>query len=147
MPSYQSGTLTLDHGRELVERRAHCAVRDVVEPAWFAEWEAHAAWELGVRSFASFAVLRASVGDGDDWREHLARHDGRTRMEAAQCADRSFAPFMLPSYAQQYGFSRVLGTNSASRPEMVDMERRKAAAASGDLARSWQDLIDRLTGV
>lgn len=147
MPSYQSGTLTLDHGRELVERRAHCAVRDVVEPAWFAEWEAHAAWELGVRSFASFAVLRASVGDGDDWREHLARHDGRTRMEAAQCADHSFAPFMLPSYAQQYGFSRVLGTNSASRPEMVDMERRKAAAASGDLARSWQDLIDRLTGV
>lgn len=147
MPSYQSGALTLDHGRELVERRAHCAVRDVVDPVWLAEWEAHAVWELGVRSFASFAVLRANVGDDGDWQEHLARPDERTPMEAAQCADLSFAPFMLPSYAQQYGFSGVLSTGLASRPEMVDTARRKAAMASGDLALSTQDLIDRLTGV
>ena len=26
LPSYQSGTLTLDHARELVEKRSHCAV-------------------------------------------------------------------------------------------------------------------------
>lgn len=109
MPSYQSGTLTLDHGRELVEKRAHCDVAEVIDPAWFPEWEDCAAWELGIRSFASFAVFRAGVPNGDDWQERLVRQDRRTPLEKAQCADDTFAPFMLPTFAQQYGFSRVLG--------------------------------------
>ena len=147
MPGYQSATMTLDHGRELVQRRAHCAVADVIDPVWFAEWDDHAVWELGVRSFASFAVFRAGIPDGEHWRRQLMRQDRRTRMEAAECADRRFAPFMLPSFAQQYGFSHGLVTVS-DHPwaDVADMARRRAAAADGDLARSWQDLIGKLTG-
>lgn len=148
IPRYQSAAMTLDHGRELVERRPYCGVADMIDPVWFAEWEGHAAWELGVLSFASFVVFRAGVPDGEDWRGQLARHDRRTRIEAAQCADRRFAPFMLPSFAQQYGFSRGL-TTASDHPwfDVVDTGHRKAAAAHGDLARSWQDLIGKLTGL
>ncbi|MCY3839829.1 MAG: hypothetical protein OXH09_14440 [Gammaproteobacteria bacterium] len=146
MPSYQSGTLTLDHGRELVERRAHCDVAHVIDPAWFLEWENDAVWELGVRSFASFAVFRAGITNGDDWREHLSRQDRRTQLEIAQCSDGSFAPFMLPTFGQQYGFPRVLIAGSNPLPGVAEIARRNAAALGGDHSRSWREVIDRLTG-
>ncbi len=120
MPSYHPRTLTQDHCRELVEKRAHCDVADVIDPAWFPEWEHCAAWELGVRSFASFAVFRAGIPNGDDWREQLSRQDRRTRLEKAQCADGSFAPFMLPTFAQQYGFPRVLSPGTDPLPDVGD---------------------------
>lgn len=109
MPRYRSGTLTLDHCLELVVNRGPCEPADVIDPDWFAEWEEHAAWELGVHSFASFAVFRAGIPDGDDWLQRLSRLDPRTPLDKAQCADGGFSPFMLPSFAQQYGLPRVLG--------------------------------------
>lgn len=146
MPSYQSGTLTLDHSRELVERRPHCDVAHVVDPTWFLEWENEAPWELGVRSFASFAVFRAGVPIGDDWREHLSRQDQRTQLEKAQCTDASFAPFMLPAFAEQYGVPRILSAGPDPLPDIAEMARRKAAALGGDHSRSWREVLDRLSG-
>ena len=146
MPGYHSGTLTLDHGRELVEKRAHCDVADVIDPAWFFEWQNYAAWELGIRSFASFAVFRAGIPNGDLWQDHLSRKDQRTPLEKAQCMDGSFAPFMLPTFGQQYGFPHVLSAEPDPLPGIAEMARRKATATGGDLRRSWQEVIDRLMG-
>ena len=145
-PRYQSGTLTLDHSRELVEKRAHCDVADVIDPAWFLEWEDYAAWELGIRSFASFAVFRAGIPSGDDWQEHLSRQDRRTQLEIAQCFDGSFAPFMLPTFSQQYGLPRVLGAQPFPLPDEAEIAHREAGVTGVDLFRSWHEVIDRLTG-
>ena len=131
MPRYQSGTLTLDHCRELVDNRAHCAVTDVIDPDWFAEWEECAAWALGVQSFASFAVFRAGIPDGDDWLQRLSRQDLRTPLDKAQCADGTYAPFMLPSFAQQYGLSRVLSDGPHPRLDMTELVRRKKPFVDG----------------
>ena len=132
-PRYQAETLTLDHCCELLEKRQRLTVNNVIDPAWFPEWEKCAAWKLGVRSFASFAVFRAGMSPGEDWLGHLIRADRRTAMELAQCADASYAPFMLPSYAQQYGFPLEL----AARPSSLH----------GDPARLCRDIIDRFDGL
>ena len=136
-PGYKSGTLTLDHGRELVERRAHCDVADVIDPAWFLEWENYAAWELGIRSFASFAVFRAGIPSGDVWQDHLSREDRRTQLEKAQCMDDTFAPFMLPTFAQQYGFPHMISAEPDPSPGVREMARRIASRMGGDHFRSW----------
>ena len=145
-PRYQSGALTLDHARELVEKRAHCDVANVIDPAWFLDWESYAAWELGIQSFASFAVFRAGIPSEDVWQDHLSRQDRRTQLEKAQCMDGSFAPFMLPTFAQQYGLPRALSVEPDPLPDVREMARRKAAAMGGDHFRSWYEVINRLTG-
>lgn len=130
IPSYQPGALTLDHSAELVECRTQYAVANVIDPAWFREWEERALWEHGIRSFASFAVFRAGVKSGDDWQQLLARRDQRTVVERAQCIDGTFAPFMLPSFAQQYGFS--LDLSRAQDPWGEDIQVARRVANSGD---------------
>lgn len=57
----------------------------------------------------------------------------RTLVEVAQCADGSFAPFMLPSFAQQYGCPRALPTGHDPWPDVTEIERGKAAAVGGRL--------------
>ena len=121
MPSYQSGTLTLDHCLELVNSRGPCKATDVIDPAWFAEWDEHAAWELGVHSFARFAVFRAEIPNADDWLERLSLQDQRSPLDKAQCADDTFAPFMLPSFSQQYGSSSVTGRRPLPPPELPEL--------------------------
>ena len=123
-PTYQPGTLTLDHCRELVENRAHCAVADVIDPGWFLEWDGCAVWKLGVPSFARFAVFRSGVADGVDWRERLSRQDGRSQLEKAQCADGGYAPFMLPSFAQQYDLAGFVGARRDPWPDVSETARR-----------------------
>ena len=103
MPMYDPRTLTLEHSRELVAHRSQFEVANVIDPTWVLEWDECAPWKLGVRSFASFASFRAAVAEGDDWQQLLSRKDQRSHLEKAQCADWSYAPFMLPSYTQQYG--------------------------------------------
>lgn len=125
-PTYQPGTLTLDHCRELVENRAHCAVADVIDPRWFLEWDDCAVWELGLPSFARFAVFRSGIADGVDWRERLSRCDRRSQLEVAQCADSSYAPFMLPSFAQQHDLAGLVGAEPDPWPDVTEMARRAA---------------------
>lgn len=114
MPQYQRGTLTFDHAYELVRNRPHRMAEDVIDESWFEDWEDFAVWELGVRSFASFAVLRAGLAADQDWRTYLIREDRRSMAEVAECADRTFAPFMLPSIADQYGCSKDISGHGDS---------------------------------
>lgn len=131
MPMYNRGALTLEHTRELVENRAQCEATNVIDPAWSLEWDEYAPWELGVGSFASFASFRAAVTEGDDWMRLLSRQDQRCHLERAQCADRSYAPFMLPSYTQQYGPPRA-ATGPLSGGYDVAQVIRSLARAYGD---------------
>ena len=141
MPRYQRGTLTLDHTRELIQRRSHYTASNVIADEWLRDWNSFAPWELGVRSFASFAVFRAGVPAGDDWREYLGRQDGRSTLETAQCLDPTFAPFMLPSFAQQYRLAAPISTDTDPWPRASEAAWERAQALGGDFAHAWYDIL------
>ena len=147
MPRYQPGTLTLDHVRQLTLRRSNRAVYDVIDDEWFQEWDAYAPWELGVRSFADFALFRAGIPAQDDWREYLVREDRRDALEAAQCLDPTFVPFMLPSFVEQYRLRALLFAETDPWPRATELARERAAREGGDLARGWHDVLSGGTDV
>ena len=76
-------------------------------------------------SFARFAVFRSGIADGVDWRERLSRQDRRSLLERAQCADGGYAPFMLPSFAQQYDLPVVVYGEPDRWPDVAETARRK----------------------
>ena len=141
VPRYQVGTLTLDHARALVLVRSCATALDVIDHRWFREWEAFAAWELGVRSFADFALFRASVPAEDDWLDHLARQDQRDALEIEQCTDPTFAAFMLPSMIEQYGLPRTPFAEPDPWPRASEFAREMAARSGGDRTRAWYDTL------
>ena len=147
IPKYDCSTLTLEQAHELVDKRAGCVVSDVIDRSWFDDWEDSVVWEHGIRSFASFAILRARSPDGDQWREYLDRHDQRTALEIDQCTDPSFAPFMLPSIVRQYSCPRAVDILTDPWPDVTDMAHRRAAALGGDMAQAWEEVIDGITGL
>ncbi len=102
-PTYHRSSLTFDVACELVRERSHCQPEEVIDDAWFEDWDNYNVWELGVRSFASFALFRAGLAAEENWLRMLIRIDRRSRAECAECMDDTFAPFMLPSFADQYG--------------------------------------------
>ena len=144
MPRYQRGTLTLNHIYQLVQSRSGCAARDVINERWFEDWENYAVWELGVPSFANFAVFRAGIRDQENWREYLIREDRRSQLEIAQFMDGTFAPFMLPSFRDQYKQSHVPLEEGDPWPELTEFVQQRAAAVGGDLAHAWRDALSRL---
>ena len=141
MPRFQRGTLTLDHSRELIQRRFHYAASEVIDDEWFWDWDSCAPWELGVRSFANFAVFRAGIPAEDDWREYLMRQDGRCALEIAQCLDPTFAPFMLPSFAQQYELAVAISTETDPWPRASEVAWERAQMPGGDFERAWYDIL------
>ena len=141
MPTYQSGTLTLHHSRALVSRRSQCAASDVIDNDWFRDWESCAPWELGVRSFAGFALFRAGIPPKEGWRNYLVRQDRRTELEIEQCMDPTFAPFMLPSFTEQYALPPMLFTETHPWPRASEVANRRANEIGGDLARAWYDIL------
>ncbi len=141
IPRYTKATLTFDHAIALVERRGQCAPTDVIDRSWFEDWDNCAAWEAGIRSFANFAVFRAEVPNGQDWRELLLRQDQRSAFEIEQCKDGTFAPFMLPSLIAQYRCPRTLDGISDLFPDLIDLAFRTAASLGGDRARAWQEVM------
>ena len=143
IPRYVQTTLTFDHASELVEKRGHCALVDVIDPSWFEDWEDYAPWEAGVRSFASFAVFRAGVPKGQDWHELIFPRDQRNALEIEQCKDGTFAPFMLPSLIRQYGCSRKLDGTKNLWPDLTDLAGRNTAALGGNRYLAWQETLAR----
>ena len=141
MPRYQRGTLTLDHTRELIQRRSHYPATNLIEDEWLWDWDAFAPWEMGVRSFASFAVFRAGIPPRDDWRQYLVRQDDRCTLEIAQCLDPTFAPFMLPSFAQQYGLAAPISTETDPWPRASEVAWERAQAPGGGIAHAWYDIL------
>ena len=144
MPQYLETMLTLEHALELVKNRAGRIVTEVIEGSWFDDWGNYAAWEHGIRSFASFAVFRAGISDDVRWWEYLERDDQRTPLEIAQCMDTGFAPFMLPSIVQQYSCPRVIDVDPW--PDVTDMAHRRATALGGNLAQAWEEILGGITG-
>lgn len=145
VPQYSKATLTLDHTRELVEKRGNYTVTEVIGRSWFDDWEDCVAWELGIQSFANFAVFRASIPDGNRWQEYLVPHDRRTALEIAQCTDPGFAPFMLPSEMRQYSCPRVVAASHHPWPDVTETAQRRASALGGNQARAWEEIMDRMT--
>ncbi len=147
MPRYDNTTLTLEHTWELVANRVGLGVTEVIGQSWFDDWEDSAAWEHGIRSFANFSVLRASLSGGDQWQEYLDRPDRRTALEIDQCADPFFAPFMLPSIVQQYSCPWTIDARTDPWPDVTDMAHRRAAALGDNLDQAWEEIIDEITGL
>ena len=54
----------------LVNARLHCSPDEVIDEEWFEDWDRFALWEHGFLSFASFALFRAQLEDGD-WQNLL----------------------------------------------------------------------------
>ena len=143
-PEYYKGTLTLDHTWELVENRTDCNAEDMIDQRWFNEWEAHAPWEYGIQSFASFAVFRASVLDAADWLEYLVPTDCRSALEIAQCADPSFAPFMLPSEVRLYSCPDLVEATDDPWSDVTDTAYHRATALGYTLVCAWEEVISEL---
>lgn len=141
MPRYQRGTLTLGHCHELIQRRSQCTASDVIDNEWLWDWNSVAPWETGVHSFASFAVFRAGVPAGDNWRDYLVRQDDRCELEIAQCLDPTYAPFMIPSFAQQYRLATASSTEMDPWPLASEAVWERAQALGGDFERAWHDLL------
>lgn len=145
VPHYAKTTLTFDHARELVERRQLYSPAEVIDQCWFDDWEDCAVWEVGIQSFASFAVFRAGVPHGKYWRTLLLRQDQRTALEVEQCVDSTYAPFMLPSLISQFECHPWPHTGADPWPEVTERAYRHAAGSGGNLARSWREIIARMT--
>jgi len=141
IPRYISSTLTLDHAGELVERRRQRALEDIIDRTWLEDWDDSAAWEAGIRSFASFAVFRAGVPEGQDWRELLFPRDQRSILEVKQCEDDTYAPFMLPSLVRQYKCPRMLSSTTELWKDITDLAHRNAATLGDDRTRAWQETM------
>ena len=141
MPNYWRDTLTLEHVRELTLKRSRYSAEEVIDDAWLRDWDAYAPWESGIPSFASFAVFRAGIPSGRDWHRDLARQDGRNSLEIAQCLDPTFAPFMLPSIAQQYRLPTGRFGEAEPWAEATELAQERALRSGGDLGGAWREIL------
>ena len=64
-----SPQFSLDSSYELVKARLGYPADQIIDDAWYEDWEEHAAWTCGFTSFAEFARFRAV--QGDKWRDAL----------------------------------------------------------------------------
>ena len=70
-PSSNYNVLSLDETYMLVQARMEYPSHEIIDEAWLKDWEDFALWKHGFPSFASFAVFRAEMIDGEDWRRVL----------------------------------------------------------------------------
>ena len=68
---YNSNVLSRDKCYALVHRRLDHRPENVIDEAWLADWEDSRLWRYGFDSFASFAVFRAGIPPGEDWRFYI----------------------------------------------------------------------------
>ena len=66
------GTLSRDAAYEVIHQRLHCQADEIIDQAWFRDWDDLALWRYGFSSFASFVVFRAGLSAGEDWRSYLS---------------------------------------------------------------------------
>ena len=70
-PSSNYNILSLDATYMLVHARLSYPSQEIIDEAWLKDWEDFALWKQGFPSFASFAVFRAEIAGGEDWRRIL----------------------------------------------------------------------------
>ena len=144
MPKYHKSNLTLDHARDLVLHRSHCTPQEVIDEEWFQDWEDFAVWTLGIRSFASFAVFRASLQPFENWRNHLYRRDTRTELEVAQWMDQTYEPFMLPSCRDQFHAHSQQPPEAGLWWDVEESIHQSAAATGCDLTLACERVLPGL---
>ena len=69
--SWNRGNLSLDRCYSLVELRGYCTPEEVINQDWFDDWQEYELWTRGFPSFVSFALFRAELDDGEDWRRQV----------------------------------------------------------------------------
>ena len=82
------GVLSLDATYALVHDRINYSPDEVIDETWLKDWDDFAAWRLGVSSFANYAVFRAGLDDGDDWRNLLRKNAEASLAEESNSTDR-----------------------------------------------------------
>ncbi len=149
MPRYQSSSLTWEHCRILVDKRSHCLANRLIDERWFDEWEDCRPWQLGIRSFASFAVFRSSMPSQVSWLKQLQRRDSRNALEMAQCVDFSYAPFMMPSFHDQYEIKTAYAHEYESElcEDLRFSIQKTAAAIGGDMSSACQIVLGGIQDV
>ena len=74
-PSFDRSSLTLNDTYALIQRRLHCQAYEVIEESWFEEYDYFTLWTRGFRSFASFALYRASLRLDEDWKSDIGVYE------------------------------------------------------------------------
>ena len=70
-PTWSRYSLSRDDQFDLVKRRLDYSPAEVIDKAWFEDWEHLALWEYGYPSFADFALFRSILKNGEDWRSFI----------------------------------------------------------------------------
>ena len=63
-----SSVLTRDDGYAIVHLRTGFHPEEMIDSAWFDEWDYHSLWRHGFYSFAAFAKFRSALNDGEEWK-------------------------------------------------------------------------------
>lgn len=66
--------LTRDGCYYLVQRRSHEEVDEIIDESWLDDWHWLSLWKRGFNSFASFAIFRAGLNEGEEWTRLLDRY-------------------------------------------------------------------------
>ena len=67
-PTWSRYNLSRDDQFDLIQSRMGHSPESVIDGAWFQDWERFALWKYGFQAFAEFALFRALIADGEDWR-------------------------------------------------------------------------------
>ena len=82
-PTWSRYNLSLDAQFDLIQYRLDCSPSQVINRAWFDDWERFALWKYGYESFAVFALFRAVLTAPGDWRSHVDWHQSNDITESS----------------------------------------------------------------
>ena len=70
-PYYNPGVLSRDKCYALVHLRLEHRIENIIDESWVEDWEDSTLWGYEFDSFASFAIFRAGIPQGEDWRFYI----------------------------------------------------------------------------
>ena len=73
-PTWTSYNLTRDNQYDLIQYRINHTPDEIIDKAWFTEWESLALWKYGFEAFAAFALFRAGLKKNEDWQNLIDRY-------------------------------------------------------------------------
>ena len=141
VPSYQPNLLTHALELDLISQRPNSNVHGVIDAKWHMEWEENAPWEMGVTSFANFALFRARIPEREDWREYLLPEGSDDLGIGHPHGPTDFA-LITPSTAEQYGFHLPLTAEPDSWLDVWESARRVAERECGNWKLGWHAVLN-----
>lgn len=110
--------LSLDATYQIVQSRLDCPAAEVVEDSWLNDWNDLTLWKRGFSSFASFALFRAGLKEGENWRDLMRWYsiDSQTEeLDPAVPYDTTYKGFSDNVLASLDGKYRVKEDDTTSR--------------------------------